>query len=241
MTALPSSPATLNAGTLTGNAEFRRLCLYSGVGHGIVVLAVWTAGLVHWPRPIAPAPIFIDLVSAAALAPPAPPSVEPAPPREKPVVIPERPRPKPKPAAKPAPKPEPKPERETPPPSAEQLLAKIRERVATTPDATRTPTSASSRAGRFDPILAAYRRRVMVLLRNNWVGARAFATLPGIEVQYEVRIDGSGGVRSVSLLRGSGNRYYDESAERAIRKTSPFPRPPRPLTLQLRFSPEGVL
>jgi TonB family protein len=215
----------------------------------VVALAVWTAGLLHWSQPIASAPIFVDLVTAAALAPA--PAVAPAPVREKPVVIPARPRPKPKPEPvakpKPVPKPVPKPEKpeEPAPPTAAQLLAKIREKVASTPSAARPATGATGSTGargRFDPILAAYRRQVMVLLRSNWVGARAFASQPGLEVHYEVRVDGGGGVRSVSMLQASGNRYYDESAERAILKSAPFPSPPRgPLTLQLRFSPQDVL
>ncbi len=101
---MTSLSSTLNS--LPGNFEFRRLCLYSALGHGVVALAVWTAGLLHWTQPIATAPVFVDLVTAAALAPAAP-AVAPAPPREKPVVIPARPKPKPK--AEPAPKPKPVP------------------------------------------------------------------------------------------------------------------------------------
>ena len=245
---MTSLSSTLDS--LPGDSEFRRLCLYSALGHAVVALAIWTAGLLHWSQPIASAPVFVDLVTAAALAP-APPAVAPAPPREKPVVIPERPRPKPKvapaptpkPIPKPVPKAEPKPEKPAPL-SAEQLLAKIRQKVTSAPSAAAATTAASATGGRgrFDPILAAYRRRVMVLLRSNWVGARAFVSQPGLEVHYEVRVDGGGGVRSVAILRASGNRYYDESAERAIHKSAPFPRPPHgPLTLQLRFSPQDVL
>ncbi len=239
---MTSLSSTLNS--LPGNFEFRRLCLYSALGHGVVALAVWTAGLLHWSQPIATAPVFVDLVTAAALAPAAP-AVAPAPPREKPVVIPARPKPKPKaePAPKPKPVPKAEPEPEKPaPPTAEQLLAKIRQKIGTTPSAATTATRATGGRGRFDPILAAYRRRVMVRLRSNWVGAGAFVSQPGLEVHYEVRVDGGGGVRSVSILRASGNRYYDESAERAIHRSAPFPRPPHgPLTLQLRFSPQDVL
>lgn len=228
---LPSSQ------TLLASGEFRRLCLYSAIGHLLVVGSLWAAGLRTWASRVDPAPIFVDVVAAA----PAPePAARPAPQREKPVVIPRKPRPKPKPKPKPQVEPEPEPA-EAPAPTAQQLLAQIRTRVGSVaPNA--TPSPAAGAGGRFDPELARYRQKVMVLLRTNWVGGRAFAAQPGLEVHYEVRIDGQGGIRSVSILHPSGNRYYDESAERAIQKSAPFPSPPRgPLTLDVRFQPGSVL
>ena len=50
-------------------------------------------------------------------------------------------------------------------------------------------------------------------------------------------LSSSGGLRYASVTRSSGNRRLDALALRAVRRSAPFPRPPRGATTgQLRFS-----
>jgi TonB family protein len=159
----------------------------------------------------------------------------------------------PKPRARVEPKPKPKPAtqaRATPAPpavSAEQLISEMRKRVDAQSEA--APAAAAvgdggsngPAGGRYDPELAGYRKQLVVLLQSNWVGARAFRSQGALQVRYEIEVDDAGTVQSVELVASSGNRHFDETAERAIWKTNPFPRPPRgALTVDLSFEPRGV-
>jgi TonB family protein len=227
--------------TLLAEAEFRRLLGWSFAGH-VGLAVVFSIGIGSRGPAVMPAPIMVDLIAAA----PTPPAVK-RPPKQtvdQPVVIPKRPKPVPKQAEKPAPKPKPEPAPkaepvEEPAPSASEVLAQLRAKVG--PDTDTAPAARGASGGRVDPELAAYRKQVMLLLRSNWAGGRLFATQPGLEARYEVRLDPGGGVRAVALVRSSGNRYYDESAERAIHKSQPFPGPPRgSLTLEVTFQPTSV-
>ncbi len=173
-------------------------------------------------RPLEPLPIFIEVVA----------QVEPPPPARRPrqvveeVVIPKRPR-----STRRAPA-------RKPPPalSAEQIVAQLRDKLGPT-----TPTFTSTtdaRAGRFDPEMAAYRKRIRALLYANWAGARVFSSQGRLIAHFRVEVDAGGGVRSLDLVKTSGNAHFDESAERAIWKVEPFPAPPRgALTLTLTFDP----
>ena len=221
---------------LLQNREFRRLCAYSALGHLLLLIAVLVSFSLD--RTIStPAPVFVELVGALELAPAPAPKLEKQQ-VEQPVVIPKR-APEPKPRAKPEPKAKPQPEPARP--SVQQLLAQLRAKLAATAPSEPLTGTAGGGRGRFDPQLARYQKKVFLLLRSNWAGARMFKSEPDLEVHYKVRIDGGGGIRSVDLVRSSGNRYYDESAERAIQKSRPFPDPPRgPLTLDVTFQPTSV-
>lgn len=69
---------------------------------------------------------------------------------------------------------------------------------------------------------------------------------PGIkgnpEAVFEVVQIPSGDVISVKLVKSSGHQLYDDAVERAIRKSSPLPKPDRPeqfkRELQLKFRPQ---
>ncbi len=225
--------------------NFRRLLSWS-LGVHLLAIGFWVVAPMTRRAPLLSAPIFVDVVAApkAAARPKRARQVV-----DEPVVIPKKPKPlpKPKPEAKPKPEPKPKPEAKpkAPPISADELLAKLRQKVeardaATARAATATATSAG--AGRFDPQMAAYHRKLKALLYANWVGAQVFRGQGDLSARFQVQIDPSGGLGTVALVGSSGNRYFDESAERAIWKTRPFPRPPRGgLTLTLDFDPKEPL
>ncbi len=227
--------------------EFRQALIASAVGHVVLaILLIWIPGRsMSFPDE---APIFVDVLqsrapAAKASAPAAKAAPKPKQVVDEAVVIPKQPKPlpKPKPEAKVEPKPEPA---KKPKPAAltpEQLIAKIREKRGAEAETAGTQAAGSTgtaQAGRFDPLMAAYVKRLMVLLYNNWT-TTAFSmssTFP----TFEVELSASGKVQSARKVRSSGNRHMDESAERAIWKTDPFPPPPRGLRkLQIVFDPKA--
>ena len=204
--------------------EFRRLLAWSAGAHLVIAVALLMLPQ-YRPSFVEPLPIFVQVVSAAPR--PAPP-----PPRQvvKEVVIPKQPTARPKKA--PVEKAEPRPVAPTP----EELLAQLRQKVAERPAEPSAPARASS--GRFDPELLAYKKRVQALLYANWVGARLFRQQGELVARFEAEIDAAGRVRDLRLIQSSGNRHFDESAERAVQKVQPLPAPPRgALTLMLTFDP----
>jgi colicin import membrane protein len=83
---------------------------------------------------------------------------------------------------------------------------------------------------RLSPELLDYFRRLEEKVRSSWV-------LPGtlvrdaakLVVELRIVIEKDGRVSEERIERGSGNLYFDESVERAIRKASPLPVPPEQL------------
>ena len=233
----------LPPGALVEDPAFRRVLVWSAALHVLFAFGGLTLpGLTR--APLLSAPVFVDLVAAPK------PAAAPKPRRQvidEPVVIPKKskPKPKPKPKAKPKPKPKPEAKPKAPPLSAEELLAQLRQRVeARTAASGATPAASAKAAGRgkFDPEMAAYQRKLKSMLYANWAGAAAFGRRHDLVVSFKVLLDPGGGVRSVSLVASSGDRHFDESAERAIWKTIPFPPPPRgSLELDVRFDPKESL
>jgi TonB family protein len=234
--------------SLLDSKAFRRLLVLSLIGH--VVLFVALTFRPHWgTQRFAPSPVMVNVVAAppqpqarpaapkaAPKPPPTPkPEVQPPPPPPKPVVnevvIPKevaalKP-PKPKPVAKPEPKPK----------TAEELLADLTNKVekehpdsvpdvpAEAPPAdTPQTTQVIGGPGVFDPVMSPWIARVGSILKSNWSGAQLCSK--GYPV-FDVDLDSGGAVESLQLATSSGDRYCDESAERAIRKSSPLPAPPR--------------
>ena len=83
---------------------------------------------------------------------------------------------------------------------------------------------------RLSPELRDYFRRLEERVRGSWV-------LPGamvrdaakLVVELRIVIEKDGRVSEERIERGSGNLYFDESVQRAIRKASPLPVPPEQL------------
>lgn len=83
---------------------------------------------------------------------------------------------------------------------------------------------------RLSPELLDYFRRLEEKVRSSWV-------LPGalvrdaakLVVELRIVIEKDGRVSRDRIERGSGNPYFDESVQRAIRKASPLPIPPEQL------------
>lgn len=192
--------------------------------------------------------VYIEELPAAAL--PAPSPAKPAPARQqvKEIVIPNRPKPKPRPPqakpvpAKPDPKPveskpvaEPEPEAK-PTQNASSLLDKLREEAKNrqprgVPEG--SPEGKGEIAGILDAEKAAYVKKVQAAIEPHWLST---ACQRRAAPRWVVEVASSGATSGLSLGRTSGDRYCDDSAERAILKAQ-LPAPPRgvPVVLGINF------
>ena len=229
--------------------EFRRLLAYSGIAH-LALLLVFTFS----PRPAGtalPAVVRVDLVAAApATAKPAPaqPAAKPKPPKPKKTVLPTQPRkapkPKPKPVAEPKPVAKPKPAAE-PQADYDDVMAQLRKQAGEVkgPAVGAGAGSGLPSAGRGIPVspeVMAWMRRAKVHVTRAWVLAPGFRT-QSLTTEIRVRLNAGGQVLGTRVVRRSGNPWFDESVERAIKKASPLPPPPEADEWLFVFRPEDVL
>jgi len=247
------------AESLLQSRKFRRLLVISLVGH-ISVYAALVLRPFHHETRFTASPVMVDLVAAPKLPPapkpPAPkpavkeaPKPEPAPPPPplkpvvKEIVIPKEPQPLAKPKPKPVEAPPAPKKPEPPPPSAEELMAKINEKVeaqeaakAPNPNPTEeanTPPLPGG-AGVFDPVMAAWQARVSAVVRSHWSGASICQATP----KFDVDVDAGGHLSNIELSESSGDKSCDETGERALRMSNPLPPPPRAISLTLNLNPK---
>lgn len=185
---------------------------------------------------------------------PAPPKVEPKPePKvEKPEIVEKaapkpKPKPEPKPEPKPAPKPKPKAEAKPKPPARDlEFEKRMREELAQEQAASeerrirdqiaREQIAARNRA------LTDWEGKIRAKIRRN---IRAFVAdqVPGNpQAIFEVTLLPTGEVLTATMSKSSGNKAYDEEVQRAIKASSPLPKPePASLfqrSLELKFRPQ---
>ncbi len=124
--------------------------------------------------------------------------------------------------------------------AARAAVASVGERVAhriEAPSAATIPTGAGGAFGggargtvRLSPELREYFRRLEEKVRNSWFLPESVARNAGdLVVELRIVIEKDGRVSGVRIESGSGNVYFDQSVERAIRKASPLPVPPEQL------------
>lgn len=85
-----------------------------------------------------------------------------------------------------------------------------------------------------------YNRFVWSKVKKNWTMPAALMPKNNVEAIIEVRIAQSGAVEYIGFEKHSGNRYFDESALRAVKKSIPFPPlsgwvPNRSIEIGIRF------
>jgi len=247
--------------------QFRRILALSALAHGLLVL-FYAVGPRPHRQLLLPAVVQVDLVAAPATrahrrpVTPKPVRVKPVPPKPKPalpkpvppkpkpalvkpakVVLPEKPTAVPKATAKPAPEPAHAADESE---SYEEMLAKLRKEEGepaheAAPNA-EAKTSAAP-AGIPTPIPAQTRvwmARAKMYVTRAWILQPGFRTLP-LEAEVQVRLGPSGKVLGIEVTRGSGNPWFDESVERAIRKASPLPAPPEADVWTFVFRPGDLL
>jgi TonB family protein len=60
-------------------------------------------------------------------------------------------------------------------------------------------------------------------VKKNWTMPQALMPKENIETIIDVKISRSGTLEYMGFEKRSGNRYFDDSALRAVKKSSPFP------------------
>lgn len=222
---------------------------------------------VQWKRS-QPEVMEVELWSAqptpAQVAPPPPPPVpevkpepkpvpkvepKPEPPKKPDIAIKEEkkpPKPEPKKPEPPEPKkPDPKPEVKPPPkaPDFSEMLKRetsdLKPRTNTQQIANAAAAEAEQRAASNKRGLADYASKIRGKVRGNIVLPPSIQGNP--EAVFEVNQLPSGEVLDVRLKRSSGNPALDSAIERAIRKSSPLPKPDDPSlfqrTLEIKYKP----
>lgn len=90
------------------------------------------------------------------------------------------------------------------------------------------------------------RGEVAPRVQGNWAFSEQLAgTRTGLEARLIFKVMPDGRIRDILFTKRSGSRYFDQSAYKAIVKSSPFP--PHPpgigesyITVGLRFTPSGI-
>ena len=68
--------------------------------------------------------------------------------------------------------------------------------------------------------------RIGAKVRQNW--NKPPGSMAGLETVISVKVQRTGEVVSVKVVKSSGNVYFDQSAENAVYKASPLPFPDEP-------------
>jgi TonB family protein len=147
---------------------------------------------------------------------------------------------KPKPVAKPEPEPAAEPQEDY-----DDLLERLRREAGEVEEPAEMAGAGSALPGGgrgvpVTPEVMAWMRSAKVHVTRAWVLAPGFRTQP-LSTEIRVRLSASGEVLGTHVVRRSGNPWYDESVERAIRKASPLPPPPEADEWLFVFRPEDVL
>jgi len=113
--------------------------------------------------------------------------------------------------------------------SIEKALAAIRDSVKSTPKpppvADKQVAQAEGQAGqadvgqRMDP----YYAEIWARIRGQWSMPQGILPKGDVETIINVRILRNGAVVDIGFEKKSGNRYFDDSAVRALKKASPLP------------------
>jgi len=104
----------------------------------------------------------------------------------------------------------------------EKAMENIRQRVSS---AGPTSANAPSQPGEAEAGLKmkTYYAAIWARIKSQWVLPQGILSRQNIEAVIHVKVLRSGTVTDLSFEKRSGNRYFDESAMRAIRKASPLP------------------
>ena len=179
---------------------------------------------------------------------PAPPKVEPRPePKlEKPEIV-EKAAPKPKPKPEPKPLPKPKAEAKPKPPARDlEFEKRMREELAQEQAASeerrirdqiaREQVAARNRA------LGDWEGKIRAKIRRNIRAFVADQVAGNPQAIFQVTLLPTGEVLTATMSKSSGNKAYDEEVQRAIKASSPLPKPePASLfqrNLELKFRPQ---
>jgi colicin import membrane protein len=116
----------------------------------------------------------------------------------------------------------------------DKVLESLRKAAATKRTEDALPPRAAAQGGGSldkqeslsDRSMDVYNAGIWARIKGQWVFPQDLSRGANIYAVVNIRILKNGAVTDVNFERRSGNRYFDESALRAIRKASPFPRLP---------------
>ncbi|MEK8088486.1 cell envelope integrity protein TolA [Thermithiobacillus plumbiphilus] len=102
--------------------------------------------------------------------------------------------------------------------AADELRQRLARETAASAPAPRPAEDASA-------LISRYKGEIRDRVRRYW---SSDALRPGLSTAVRVRLDTKGNVLTVSTVRSSGNRDFDQAVEAAVMRASPLPIPNRP-------------
>lgn len=108
----------------------------------------------------------------------------------------------------------------------EKAISAIRQKDLLAPEEQKKSQTLPAVPGASSPNSAQindYSRFIWSKIKKNWTIPAALLPKNNMEAIIEVRIGQSGALEYVGFEKHSGNRYFDESAMRAVKKSAPFP------------------
>ena len=120
--------------------------------------------------------------------------------------------------------------------NADTAIEGIKKRVASTAGAYHPTTSRGH--SEMTMKMKVYYSVVWSMIKQKWALPEGILPSDNIEAIIEAKILRNGSVSNLSFEKNSGNRYFDESAIKAIKKAGPFP--PLPEWLDEKYIDLGI-
>lgn len=106
----------------------------------------------------------------------------------------------------------------------QRAIDDVRNRVSANPvPQAKAPPSPSASSAVSASQMNAYYALIWSRIKSQWALPRGILQSDNLEAVIDVKILRDGTVSRLDVEKSSGNRYFDQSALRAVRKASPFP------------------
>jgi TolA protein len=106
----------------------------------------------------------------------------------------------------------------------QRAIDDVRNRVNSNPGPqAKTPPSPSASGAVSSSQMNAYYALIWSRIKSQWALPRGILQSDNLEAIIDVKILRDGTVSRLEIEKSSGNRYFDQSAVKAVRKASPFP------------------
>ena len=126
--------------------------------------------------------------------------------------------------------------RKSPDGNADTAIEGIKKRVASTTKDSHPTTSRGD--SEINMKMKAYCSEVWFMIKEKWALPEGILPDDNLEAIIEAKILRNGSVSHLSFEKESGNRYFDESAIKAVKKAEPFP--PLPEGVDKRYIDLGI-
>lgn len=106
----------------------------------------------------------------------------------------------------------------------QRAIDDVRNRVTANPGPqAKAPPSPSASSAVSSSQMNAYYALIWSRIKSQWALPRGILQRDNLEAIIDVKILRDGTVSRLEIEKSSGNRYFDQSAVKAVRKASPFP------------------